>query len=153
MALIVRETITIDAIGYHQWNGETLPTSARIRLGIYNSDSYNQPSTLRVDTGQIMPVSTSQTIVLSAINETLTPGVYYLVFVGQGLAFSTGSVGAGEAWGTLESTFAPTGLRALYGIGTAYTFTASGALPATFPTLGLGSTTTGATQRVLVRIA
>jgi len=76
--LIVGENITIDRLGVSLSSTPTSAGTEVIRLGIYNSlPSTHYPGTLLLDAGTV-PASAITNLVSVAINQSLTPGLYYL---------------------------------------------------------------------------
>jgi hypothetical protein len=140
----VSETITIDRIGANH----TVPqTSTTLRLGIYNSDSNGEPSTVLLDAGTI-DTSVAAGVQAITVSQTLNAGLYYLASVWQG----------GSTSPTIRTYFASTGnfapatsttQQSNQYISGYFSNSVSGALP----TLSGPAAATSNNPRVQVRIA
>lgn len=121
---IVVKTTTFDRIAVHV---STLEASTNVRLGIYNDDGTINPGSRIVDAGTIDAGSTGvKTIV---INQTLTPGLYWLASVSNtttGAIRSASSTAMITVLGLLSTAFTSknTGYSVIF---------AFGALPDPFP--------------------
>lgn len=85
------ETITVTKIGTAS-TGAT--TGALLRAGIYADDGTGKPGALVVDAGTAS-VTGGGSILWSGLSVTLTPGMYWIAFVGQGSPTTNGI----KAWG------------------------------------------------------
>lgn len=79
MPLFIPVTMSLDQIGIRC---ETANASGSMRLGIYDSDANNRPSTLVVDAGTV--ATTSIGALQATINVSLAPGWYWACAVEQG---------------------------------------------------------------------
>lgn len=71
---------TYDRISFR--TGASQSGSSTVRLGIYNVDSNNKPSTLVLDAGTVA-ANAASTLFEITINQTLTAGYYYLAICSQ----------------------------------------------------------------------
>lgn len=146
---IVESPVTFDGIGHYQWNTNTTGT-ARIRFGIYDSDSMKRPRNLILDAGTLTP-GTSDTFQYLSINQTLTRGLYYTAFVAQ-VANMNGSVGVGEAFGAwIRASYATTSGESWNGV--AHNYIISNVTGALSATLGTASSNINPTPKVFLRVA
>jgi hypothetical protein len=77
---IVVSAITADRISCMTGSTFTLTGSCAVRLGIYNNDAVlNKPSTLLLDAGTVS-ISAASTMYSITINQSLSPGLYWLAF-------------------------------------------------------------------------
>lgn len=79
ISVFIPESITLDRIGIECTSGVA---SSTFRLGIYNSDSNNVPSTLLLDAGTVSTATAGQYAV--TISQTLSAGLYYFAYCQQG---------------------------------------------------------------------
>jgi hypothetical protein len=76
---LVSETTTFDRIAIRTSSTTwTAPATATIRLGIFN-DNNGFPSTVALDAGIVNPSANNTTYEIT-INQTLSPGIYWLAF-------------------------------------------------------------------------
>jgi len=79
--------------------------SSTVRLGIYDSDANNQPSTLVLDAGTVAFTGVaSQEITIS---ETLSTGLYWLAFCQQGTAPTTATYSGNSGSATIFNYLIP----------------------------------------------
>ncbi len=140
----VREQITIDRIAAEVTTAGS--SGALVRLGIYSSDGGGYPSTLVVDAGTIDATIVGPQEI--AINEVLTPGLYWLGAAVQGNPTTVPALRSNASGG---QTVGATSLSAAISsacVGYSNTFT--GALADQFAS---GSNAGGAAPRIAIRIA
>ncbi len=83
--IFVDQSTTFDRIACRADTG--FSGSSTVRLGIYDSDANNQPSTLVLDAGTVAFTGVGNAEI--TINQTLDKGVYWLAFCQQGTAPTT----------------------------------------------------------------
>jgi hypothetical protein len=77
--ILISETTTFDRIAIRTASTTwTAPNTATIRLGIFN-DNNGFPSTVALDAGTVNPSANNTTYEIT-INQTLSPGIYWLAF-------------------------------------------------------------------------
>jgi hypothetical protein len=111
----------------------TAGVGSTVRLGIYNSTN-GLPSSRLLDAGTVA-TTTSSTLTLITINQTLSPGLYWLAAVNQGATCSSQVKGAGHV--PLVPFFGSPGNGTARGL---QVTGVSGALPNPVGTLGMGAT-------------
>ena len=99
--IYVGSTTTFDRLAIR--TGSTFVGTATVRIGIYN-DSNGQPSTVVLDAGTVS-CTAATTIYEITINQSLTPGFYWLAMVQQGTAPTTAAYFGVTAGGTLYQNY------------------------------------------------
>lgn len=123
--LLIGENMTLDRIGISISTTSSGSTSVA-RLGIYNSNSNHLPSTLVADFGTITTSATTNLTTI-AINQTLTPGLYFMAL----LSNATDTVRAIPTTG-FDSIFGYGNNPTLNVAGQFYQAQTYGALPSSF---------------------
>lgn len=129
---LVEKTQTFDRIACK--TGSTVTGSGTMRLGIYNN-SNKQPSTVVLDAGTVAFSATS-TVYAITINQTLTPGWYWLAAVmqssGGATAFTTigdvtpfNTVSLNATFTTFQPTWSQTGVSGAFATATSLSATTS----------------------------
>lgn len=138
--IFIRQSTAFDRIAINVTTAGVLGSLARV--GIYNSNASNYPSTLVLDAGTVAVDSTGTKTII--INQTLAIGVYWLVIVSDGAPVITGHTGAGASsfLGISDPATAVNNLS--YQV--AFTFAA---LPATFTA---GATLSAVAYIVFIRV-
>jgi hypothetical protein len=85
--IYISKTTTFDRIAIN--TQATFSGSATVRIGIYN-DNNGLPSTVLLDAGTVAPTAATTNYQIT-INQSLSPGLYWLVFCQQGTAPTTGA--------------------------------------------------------------
>lgn len=109
-----------------------------VRLGIYADNGSNYPGAKVLDAGTVSAVATGA-LIITGIAQTLTPGLYWLVCVGQGgTTQPTLNASASGSINGLDdvNTFGTTGPGIVAGLNGYTNSPVAGALPATFPAGG-----------------
>jgi hypothetical protein len=101
--IFVDQSTTFDRIACRADTG--FSGSSTVRLGIYNSDADNQPSTLVLDAGTVAFTGVaSQEITIS---QTLSTGLYWLAFCQQGTAPTTATYTGNSGSATIFNYLIP----------------------------------------------
>lgn len=138
--LWVPRAVTIDRVGVEV---TTLAASGTARVGIYNADANDLPTTLLLEATAAAQLDCSTTGVKeSTISQALSPGLYYTAFVAQTAAATFRNCTGPAA--PVESTTMSNVPNNCY-----YQLSVTGALPATFTNSGAS----GSAVRVRVRAA
>jgi hypothetical protein len=144
--VFIQESITIDRLGMEV---QTQAASSTIRLGIYNSDSNGEPSSLVLDAGTVSGTTTGLKAI--TVSQALTTGLYYFAWIwqgGTGRTITYGPTATSGNWAPASSTTqGPSGAYFAQYIQDGIT----GALPSTWGTVT--SITSASATRIQWRIA
>jgi hypothetical protein len=134
--IYVKGTATFDRIAIN--TGGTLTGSGSVRLGIYNNGTDGRPSTVVLDAGTVT-VNATFTIYQITINQTLSEGIYWIVFAQQTAPTTATYVGATASTGGFNSI-----MNFVYGSigGSIYMGYFQSSVTGAFATASVGGTTT-----------
>jgi hypothetical protein len=143
--IYINRACTISNIGLEVTSAGS--SGSVIRLGIYNSDSTGQPTTLLVDAGTID--GTNATVQFISVNRAVSPGVYWLAAVEEGSPSTLATVRTNSG----ITPFMGWNVASVVSVGTAmsgidWVSGTTGALPSSF----MVGATSGSVPRVMIEI-